>query len=98
MKHDYLVKPVYAQKRNGDYSLLEKIKNFKWVKEPDDSGSGNICEELKVNKRSHKPSFGRKRFMDPGYDEEEKKYVAFYRAIPSCLKVSQISKDPMGIR
>lgn len=84
MKPDYLVKPVYMQERKGDYSLLHKIKNFKWVK-GDLSGCGNICEELKVNKRSHKPSFGRKRFMDPGYDKEGEKYVAFYQAIPSCL-------------
>jgi hypothetical protein len=85
MKHDYLVKPVYIQERKGDYSLLEKIKNFEWVDE-DADGCGNVCSfELKVNKKTHRPSFGKKRFMESGYEEEEKKYVGFYQAIPSCL-------------
>ena len=84
MKHEYLVKPVLGRARDGDYSLLEKIKNFEWV-DGDAEGNGNVCSELKVNRKTHKPSFGRKRFMDPGYEEEEEKYVGFYQAIPSCL-------------
>ena len=84
MKHEYLVKPVLGRERDGDYSLLEKIKNFEWIDE-EAEGCGNVCSELKVNIKTHRPSFGRKRFMDPGYEEEEKKYVGFYQAIPSCL-------------
>ena len=62
MKHDYLVKPVYIQERKGDYSLLEKIKNFEWIDE-DADGCGNICSVLKVNRKTHRPSFGRKTFI-----------------------------------
>ena len=71
MKREYLVKPVYIQGRKGDYSLLEKIKNFEWVDE-EAEGCGNVCSELKVNIKTYRPSFGRKRFMEPGYEEEEK--------------------------
>ena len=87
MKPDYLVKPVFIQERKGDYSLLEKIKNFKWIEDEDEGfgGCGNACSELKVHRKTHRPSFGRKTVLDKGFHDDEKKYVAFYQAIPSCL-------------
>ena len=87
MKYDYLIKPKYIVKREADYSLLKKIKNFKFINKCAD-GNGNVCSELQVNIKSKKPKFvGYMSFNHPEY----KNYIGFYQAIPSCLLLYRLA-------